>query len=206
MERNGRAPRLSLRTVETAKIKVAMRHARSRPTLALALLCTIAAGGAAAQTRGAPLDLGPAQLAGDEASYLDLAVGTFGTRPSHLAPDAASGLVELRYSRKLFGFGPALGVLGNTKGGIFGYAGVYSDVRLGDVVITPLAGIGGYHRGSGEDLGGAFEFRLGIGAAYEFSDRSRLGLRYGHISNAGSHRINPGDNELLVTYALPLGF
>jgi hypothetical protein len=31
-------------------------------------------------------------------------------------------------------------------------------------------------------------------------------VQYGHISNAGSHRINPGDNELLITYAFPLGF
>ncbi|HEX9489355.1 MAG TPA: acyloxyacyl hydrolase [Stellaceae bacterium] len=175
-----------------------MRHAHiGRPALALALVCSIGAGAAAAQTRGAPLDLGPAQLAGDEASYLDLAAGTFGTRPGHVAPDAASGRVELRYGRKLFHLGPTLGVLGNTKGGVFGYA---------DVVITPLAGAGGYHHGRGEDLGGTFEFCLGLGAAYELAGGSRLGLQYGHISNAGSHRINPGENELLVTYGLPLGF
>lgn len=184
-----------------------MRHAHiGRPALALALLCSIGAGAAAAQARGAPLDLGPAQLAGDEPSYVDLAAGTFGTRPGHVAPDAASGRVELRYGKKLFHLGPALGVLGNTKGGVFGYAGVYADLRLGDVVITPLAGAGGYHRGRGEDLGGTFEFRLSLGAAYELSGGSRLGLQYGHISNAESHRINPGENELLVTYALPLGF
>ena len=177
-----------------------------RPALALALLCAVGAGGAAAQPGSARLQLGSAQLAGDEASYLDLGVGTFGTRPSHVAPDAATARVELRYGKKLFYLGPALGVLGTTKGGVFGYAGVYADLRLGDVVITPLAGVGGYHRGGGEDLGGTFEFRLSLGAAYEFAGGTRLGLQFGHISNGGSHRINPGENELLVTYAFPLGF
>jgi lipid A 3-O-deacylase len=184
-----------------------MRHARAgRPALALALLCGIGAGEASAQTRDAPLDLGPAQLAGDEPSYLDLAAGTFGTGPGHVAPNAAEGRVELRYGGKLFHLGPALGVLGNSKGGVFGYAGLYADIRLGNVVITPLAGAGGYHRGRGEDLGGTFEFRLSVAAAYAFAGGSRLGVQYGHISNANIQRINPGENELLVTYALPLGF
>jgi hypothetical protein len=177
-----------------------------RPALALALLCSIGTGAAAAQTSGVPLTLGPINVAGDDASYLDLAAGSFGTRPRHVAPDAAEGRIELRYGKKLYYLGPALGLLANTRGGVFGYAGLYADLHLGDVVITPLGGVGGYHRGDGEALGGTFEFRLSLAAAYQFADRSRLGLQYGHISNAGSHRINPGDNELLVTYAFPLGF
>lgn len=173
---------------------------------AVALLCALGAGTAAAETGGTPLQLGPAQLAGDEASYLDLGVGSFGSAPGHPAPDAAEGRVELRYGKKLFHLGPALGLLANTRGGVFGYAALYADLRLGNVVITPLGGLGGYHRGNGEHLGGTFEFRLSLAAAYEFADRSRLGLQYGHISNAGTHDINPGDNELLVTYSFPLGF
>ena len=177
-----------------------------RPVLAVALLCGLGASAAAAETGGAPLQLGPAQLAADEASYLDLGLGTFGTRPGHPAPDAGEGRVELRYGKKLLYLGPALGLLANTKGGVFGYGGLYADLHLGNVVITPLGGIGGYHRGNGEHLGGTFQFRLSLAVAYEFADRSRLGLQYGHISNAGTHDINPGDNELLVTYSLPLGF
>jgi lipid A 3-O-deacylase len=176
------------------------------PALVLALFCSIGAGGAVAQTQDAPLELGPAQLASDEASYFDLGIGTFGTRVGHVAPDAGEGRVELRYGKKLFHLGPALGLLANTRGGVFGYGGLYADLRLGNVVITPLGGIGGYHRGNGEHLGGTFEFRISLAAAYEFANRSRLGLQYGHISNAGTHDINPSDNELLVTYSFPLGF
>jgi lipid A 3-O-deacylase len=173
---------------------------------AAALLCGLTAGAAAAETGSTPLQLGSAQVAGDEASYLDLGVGTFGTRAGHVAPDAGEGRVELRYGKKIFYLGPALGLLANTRGGVFGYAGLYADLHLGNVVITPFGGVGGYHRGDGEHLGGTFEFRLSLAAAYEFADRSRLGLQYGHISNAGIHDINPGDNELLVTYSFPLGF
>jgi len=177
-----------------------------RAALAVVLLCGLDAGATAAQTSSAPLQLGSAQVAGDDASYLDLGVGSFGSGAGHPAPDAAEGRVELRYGKKLFHLGPALGLLANTKGGVFGYAGLYADVHLGNVVITPLGGVGGYHRGDGEHLGGTFEFRLSFAAAYEFADRSRLGLQYGHISNAGTHDINPGDNELLVSYSFPLGF
>lgn len=184
-----------------------MNHAPiGRHALAVALLCGLATGAAAAQTGSTPLQIGSAQLLGDEASYFDFGIGSFGSGPGHVAPDSAEGRVELRYGKKLFHLGPALGLLANTRGGVFGYAGLYADLRIGNVVITPLGGVGGYHRGGGEHLGGTFQFRLSLAAAYEFADRSRLGLQYGHISNAGIHDINPGDNELLVTYSFPLGF
>jgi hypothetical protein len=184
-----------------------MKHIqRGRLAPAVALVCGLGTGAAAAQASTAPLQVGPAQLAGDEASYLDLGVGSFGSGIGHPAPDSAEGRVELRYGKKLFYLGPALGFLANTNGGIFGYGGAYADIRLGNVVMTPFGGIGGYDRGHGEHLGGTFQFRLSLAVAYEFANRSRLGVQYAHISNAGIHDINPGDNELLVTYSLPLGF
>jgi len=181
-------------------------HIGRRLVPAVALLCGLSAGAAAAETGRTPLQIGSAQLAGDEPSYLDLGVGSFGSGAAHLAPDSAEGRIELRYGKKLFHLGPALGLLANTNGGLFGYGGLYADVRLGNLVITPFGGLGGYHRGDGEHLGGTFQFRLSLAVAYELANRSRLGVQYAHISNAGIHDINPGDNELLVTYSLPLGF
>jgi lipid A 3-O-deacylase len=88
------------------------------------------------------------------------------------------------------------------------YGAFYSDLTLGPVVITPLAGLGVWWHGTNDDenLGGTFEFRLGLTVAYQFDNFSRLGVRLGHISNANSHRRNPGDNDLMVTYAIPLNF
>ncbi len=92
------------------------------------------------------------------------------------------------------------------QGGVFGYGGVYADLQLGQVVITPLGAIGGYRRGGSEDLGGAFQFRLSVAMSSEFGNRSRIGVQYAHISNADIYTVNPGENELLLTYAIPLPF
>jgi hypothetical protein len=67
-----------------------------------------------------------------------------------------------------------------------------------------LAAVGGYHRGGSEDLGSTFQFRLSADLSYQFDNQSRLGLQFAHISNAGIIRTNPGENELLLTYAIPL--
>jgi hypothetical protein len=127
------------------------------------------------QSRSETLSLGPVQVAGDEASYLDLGAGAFNIHADHHAPTAAEGRVEFRYGKKLFYIGPALGVLANRQGGVFGYGGVYADLRLGPVVITPLGAIGGYRRGGSEELGGAFQFRLSVTMSYELGNRSRIG-------------------------------
>lgn len=112
--------------------------------------------------------------------------------------------VQFRFGKKLLYIGPVIGVLANTQGGIFGYAGFYSDIRFGRFVMTPLAGAGAYSRGGSEDLGGVFQFRLSFALSYKFDNRSRLGVQFGHISNAGIHARNPSDNEALLTYAIPL--
>jgi hypothetical protein len=116
----------------------------------------------------------------------------------------AEGRIEFRYGQKFLHIGPAVGVLANNKGGAFGYGGIYSDIKYGDFVVTPLGAIGGYHRGGSEDLGGTFQFRLSLNVAYELSGQSRLGVQFAHISNAGIQSRNPGDNEVLATYAIPI--
>jgi hypothetical protein len=67
-----------------------------------------------------------------------------------------------------------------------------------------LAAVGGYHQGGSEDLGSIFQFRLSADLSYQFDNQSRLGVQFAHISNAGIRRVNPGENELLLTYGLPL--
>jgi lipid A 3-O-deacylase len=169
----------------------------------LAVLAVLGFGSHASHAQSAPPDRGLTVL-GDEPSYVDLGVGAFDIPIHRGSVTTVEGRGEFRYGQKLLFIGPAIGVLGNGKGGVYGYVGFYSDIAFDRFVITPLAGFGAYRRGDGPDLGGTFEFRLSINAAYEFSDRSRLGLQIAHISNGGLHRRNPDDNELLVTYAFPL--
>ena len=94
--------------------------------------------------------------------------------------------------------------MANADGGVFGYAGMYADFGFGRYVLTPLVGAGAYHRGGNGDLGGAFEFRLSLALAYEFRNHNRLGVQFAHISNAGTHHINPGENEALLVFAIPV--
>jgi lipid A 3-O-deacylase len=174
----------------------------------IALLCllvgVIGSWGARAQSSGSDLMLGPVRLAGNEPSYLDLGAGAFDLQGHPGTGTLAEGKVEFRYGQKLFYIGPAIGLLANTKGGVFGYAGFYADFALGPVVLTPLAAVGGYHRGGSEDLGEVFQFRTGGTVSYQFDNQSRLGVQFAHISNAGLSSHNPGENELLLTYAIPL--
>jgi lipid A 3-O-deacylase len=148
--------------------------------------------------------LGPVEVLGDEPSYAELGVGVFDVFAfqGERATSAAAN-IQLRWGRKAWCIGPAIGLMANTDGGVFGYGGIYADLTYGRVVITPLFAPGGYARGHSKDLGGVFQFRTELGVAYQFDDGARLGARIAHLSNAGIHHSNPGEEELLVTYALP---
>ena len=70
--------------------------------------------------------------------------------------------------------------------------------------MTPVGAVGGYRRSGGEDLGSTFQFRASVELSYQFDNQSRVGVQVAHISNAGTSSRNPGPNELLLTYAIPL--
>ena len=186
--------------------KRATDRARRKPLFAWRLCgavvaASLAAAGAAAQTPAAPPGAG-------EPSYVDLSAGVWDlVGNAHRNRMGAAG-AEFRFGRKLFHIGPAAGVLADLYGGGMVYAGLYGDIPLGPIVLTPLGGFGAWWRGGSrdEDLGSGFEFRVSLEVAYQFADRGRLGLRFGHISNADTSRTNPGENDLMLTYALPLDF
>jgi hypothetical protein len=167
-------------------------------------LSTLTHPATAQSTGNEPITVGPVQVLRNESSYLDIGAGAFNiqeNRDSSVSPEAK---LEFRYGKKLWIVGPAVGVLGNLQGGALIYGGLYSDLKIGRFVMTPLAGVAAYHRGGSEDLGGVFQFRLSLAFAYEFDDMSRLGLQIGHISNANIHDKNPSENDLMLTYSIPL--
>lgn len=149
-------------------------------------------------------DLWGIELLGRTPHYVDLGVGVFDVfeRGKH-SQRSASARVELRIGEKLYGFGPLIGLVANTDGGVNGYGGLYVDLALGNVIITPIAALSGYARGNSVDLGGVFQFRIGLGAAYEFENKLRVGVRLAHLSNASIHDDNPGEEEIYLTVALP---
>jgi hypothetical protein len=144
------------------------------------------------------------ELLGRTPHYLDIGVGVFDvfTRDRD-SKRSASGRLEVRIGKKLFGFGPLFGLMANTDGGVNGYGGLYADFAIGNVIVTPMGAVSGYSQGDSSYLGGVFLFRIGLGAAYEFENKVRVGVNISHLSNASTRDDNPGEEEIYLTVALP---
>ena len=161
--------------------------------LALALI-----GGAAA--------IGPARaddgILRDDPAFLELGAGGYDIFHNYTAGVFRG---EYRFGQKLLWLTPLLGGEVTTDGGLYGYFGLALDLHLGDhFVLAPNEAVGAWTRGDGKNLGATIEFRSGAEFDYAFDDQTRLGLSFHHISNAGIGKHNPGEEEALVVYALPL--
>lgn len=121
--------------------------------------------------------------------------------------DAAQFGVEYRFTPYVYGIRPTLGANVTTDGALYGYGGFNWDVPLFDdqLYLIPNVMVGAYSQGDGKDLGHAVEFRSGIELAYQFTDRSRIGLAFNHISNASIGDKNPGAETVLLNYQVPTG-
>jgi lipid A 3-O-deacylase len=115
---------------------------------------------------------------------------------------------EYDFNAKLFWLRPMIGVEGTTDSSVYAYGGFGLDIYFGNNwVLTPNAAVGFWSRGDkdAENLGSWFEFRTGAELDYRFADYSRIGASFHHISNAGLTQRNPGEEEVLATYSIPLG-
>jgi lipid A 3-O-deacylase len=175
---------------------------------AAALFCLLAVASAPDPVRAdgpgttAFAHLGPIVVHGNEADNLLLGAGVFDLRRRDRS---GAGTIEYRFGRKVFVVGFTLGLMANTDGGLFGYVGAYGDLSYKKIYLTPQLAMGGYHEGDSQDLGGVFQFRESLDIAWRFDNGHRVGIRAAHISNANIHDINPGEEELLLTYSFPLG-
>lgn len=114
------------------------------------------------------------------------------------------GLFETDFFR---GLKPTIGVMGNSHGGKFAYAGFSIPFAMGDGKrweLSPSGAVGAYSRGNGLELGGTFQFHLGLMLSYLATERGRLGLYITHISNAYINGYNPGENSALLAWSFAL--
>ncbi len=146
--------------------------------------------------------IGSLAIHGNDVDAFMMSLGVFDVMDNETS---AAATLEYRFGRKLSIIGPAIGGMANAEGGMFGYFGIYSDVSIGDVFLTPQLAMGAYREGGSRDLGGVFQFRQSVDLAYRFDSGHRLGARVAHISNAGIHDRNPGEEEVYLTYSLPFG-
>lgn len=166
-------------------------------TLGLSLLAA-APRRAAAQVRlGSPG--GPPRLA--------LAAGAFDMLPSARADRRTSAefRAEYRLGDELGVVAPFLGAQATTDGAFYGFGGFALDIHFGrHLVLMPNVAAGWFEHGVGTDLGYWWEFRSGLEVDYQFQDRSRLGITFHHMSNAGLGLHNPGEESLMLVYAIAI--
>ena len=163
---------------------------RMRARIALALAATLVAAGAAA-----------AQEQYREPDVFTLGVGAFDMNDDMTAAELD---LQVRLNRRLWIFKPQAGLFATTDAGFYAYVGIYTDIYLGRRwVLSPSFGVGGFQEGDGKDLGGPVEFRSAVELAFRFDDSSRLGIQFGHISNASLYDANPGEEFLILNYSLP---
>ncbi|HYN38065.1 MAG TPA: acyloxyacyl hydrolase, partial [Rhodospirillales bacterium] len=104
---------------------------------------------------------------------------------------------------KLLYIGPAAGITANTDGGVYGYVDAYTEISLGNVVLTPQAGVGAYGEGSSSDLGGPVIFNVGAGLSYRFDEGYRVGVKFLHLSNANLYSTNAGADQIYFVVGIP---
>ncbi|MHB1756352.1 MAG: acyloxyacyl hydrolase [Leptospirillum sp.] len=161
-----------------------------------------------------PLYASAVQILGDENPYLNMGAGVFnlvgGTSehrygfPSY-DHSPAEGNVEYQSGETILGIGYALGILANSDGAVDGYGGIFFNIALSPHwILTPMGGIGGYDQNNSKFLGSVFMFRLEMTFAYQMDNGDRVGLKFAHLSNSDIAHSNPGENEVLLNYAVPL--
>jgi len=115
---------------------------------------------------------------------------------------------EYRFSDIGYGIHPIVGGFGTAKSAAYGYGGINWDVTLltNQLYLVPNFAVGAYKEGTGKQLGGALEFRSGIELDYQLPNTQQIGVALNHISNAGIYKHNSGEESVLATYSIPVGF
>jgi len=114
---------------------------------------------------------------------------------------------EYRYDKGWWKIRPFAGAMITSHGTMYVFAGGLVNFFIDEhFVITPSFAPGLYHKGNGKDLYYPLEFRSQIEIAYRFLNGSRIGVSFGHISNASLGPPNPGVEYLAGTIAFPVLF
>lgn len=166
-----------------------LRNHRRLLCLSVGLLLAVAAPAAGAENNEDP-------------AFLSLGMGYWDILDDQEALELRA---EYRSGYRFWLFKPFGGLIATSDGTAYPHAGVLTDFYFGRrVVVSPSIAAGLYFHGGGKNLGHVVEFRSGIEFAYRFDDRSRLGLMFYHLSNAGLEDEHRGSETLSLTYSIPL--
>ena len=106
---------------------------------------------------------------------------------------------------------PFTGIEITTDSAYYLISGIYLEDNLGDLIIgeennwnfTPSFGVGYYDDGNGKKLGNKIEFRTTLEISYQLKNSNRIGISFGHISNANIGKKNPGAEIISLSYQIP---
>lgn len=142
----------------------------------------------------------PQQRTADELVFSSGVSGLFDTENN------PTFVLEYRPAREWRGIRSWLALSWATDGAVFAGGGaLYSLSWLGGRwSAAGGTGPGYYERHQGRDLGCHLEFCSFAEVSRNFANRHRVMLRLMHISNGGIEERNPGNELLLLGYAIPL--
>lgn len=100
---------------------------------------------------------------------------------------------------------PIFGGMVTTGGSLYGYGGIGLPLKMGEhIKFMPSVAAGLYKRGGGYDLGQTVVFRTGAELAYQFDDKSRVGLNFHVLTNGTSTSRHDRTEVLGLSYTIPL--
>ncbi len=92
-----------------------------------------------------------------------------------------------------------------TQGAYYAGVGLYYGVPLGRRWEVGISSGPGYFRPDRRlNLGDSIEFRSHVECSFRLGSDQRIGLRFGHISNASLGRANPGSEFIQLTWQMPV--
>lgn len=116
-----------------------------------------------------------------------------------------SGLSLLPFFEAYFKVKPWAGLETTSRQSVWAGGGILVEIPLSQHwVLTPNIGLGAYGRSNGKNLGSSFEIRSTFEGGYVFDSGTRLVASFGHTSNAGVSKHNPGTEAAMLSIQLPL--
>ena len=142
----------------------------------------------------------------NEKPLISLGIGTFDIK--HEKYRTTEFQLEYRPSKVFYTIRPTVGMMLTAKRSLYFYGGFGFEWFYKCLFFSPNFAIGIYRQNQGKDLGFPVEFRSGVEAGIRFSNCSRIGVQFYHISNARKllhwSRKNPGTDSLVFVYSFPI--
>jgi hypothetical protein len=138
---------------------------------------------------------------------------------------SSENAMDIRYERRLditlidigpeqdnfFYLKPFAGIELTSDTAFYLISGIYLEDNIGDLFsgknnnwhFTPSFGVGYYDDGNGKKLGNKVQFRSTLEFSYQLLNKDRIGISFGHISNANIGNKNPGAEIISLSYQKP---